>query len=301
MNFIRLMRPSHWIKNSFIFAALIFGRKLTGPTGQVLLAVSSALAGFLCFCLASSAVYILNDIVDRNADRLHPQKAKRPIAAGRVPVDVAALFAAALAAVAVCSAYMLATRFAAVIITYITIMIFYSLALKKVMVLDCIIISVGFCLRAVAGAIVVQVFISPWLVICTFALCLFLAFGKRRSEIRQLGSNSTGFRKTLAGYTPELLSHMLDVTSALAVVSFLCYAMDQRTRDLFGTSNLVYTTPFVLYCIFRFSALIQKGKYASPVQFILRDIPFQIGFVLWVLASIAIIYTRGSFGNFWAY
>jgi 4-hydroxybenzoate polyprenyltransferase len=158
------------------------------------------------------------------------------------------------------------------------------------MILDCVVISIGFCLRAVAGAVVVEVDISPWLIICTFALCLFLAFGKRRSEIAQLRENSQLFRETLGGYTPELLAHMLNVTSGLAIVCFLLYARDPETVDKFNTANLVYTTPLVLYCVFRFSALIQKGKYSGPVQFIARDLPFQIGFVLWVLSCIVIVY-----------
>jgi len=153
-----------------------------------------------------------------------------------------------------------------------------------------VVISIGFCLRAIAGAEAVGVFISPWLVVCTFALCLFLAFSKRRSELAQLGEDGESFRKALAGYNPELLAHMVDVTSGLAVVCFLLYAMDDRTLRLFGTNNLVYTTPLVLYCIFRFSALMQKGAYSEPVQLILTDWPFQIGLVLWVLACVGIIY-----------
>jgi 4-hydroxybenzoate polyprenyltransferase len=158
------------------------------------------------------------------------------------------------------------------------------------MILDCVVISIGFCLRAIAGAVVVDVPISPWLIICTFALSLFLAFGKRRSEIAMLGENSESFRKTLAGYTPELLSHMLDVTSGLAVICFLLYAMDDRTFNIFGTNNLVYTTPFVLYCVFRFSALIQQGRFSGIVELILHDLPFQIGLVLWIISCIVIIY-----------
>jgi len=160
------------------------------------------------------------------------------------------------------------------------------------MILDCVVISIGFCLRAVAGAIVVGVSISSWLLICTFALCLFVAFSKRRSEIAQLGEDSESFRKTLAGYTPELLAHMLDVTSGLAIVCFLLYATDEMTVARFGTINLVYTTPLVLYCVFRFSALIQTGRFPGPVELILADLPFQIGFVLWALSCIFMIYAE---------
>lgn len=298
------MRPSHWSKNIFVFAALIFGKNLFGPIDEVLLAFGSAVGGFLCFSLAASAIYIFNDIIDRETDNLHPEKSQRPIAAGTVSIGSAAVMSVLYATVAIIGSYMLARALAIIIVTYIVLMILYSLLFKKTMILDCVVVSIGFCLRAVAGAVVVGVFISPWLIICTFALCLFLGFGKRRSEIAQLRENSESFRKTLAGYTPELLAHMLDVTSGLAIVCFLLYAMDERTLRTFGTTNLVYTTPLVLYCVFRFSALIQKGKYSGPVQLILRDRPFQLGFILWVLACIGVIYADKlaiSFGNFWAY
>ena len=290
MKFLQIMRPLHWTKNVFVFAALIFGQKLVIP-----LAVGRAVGGFFCFCLAASAIYIFNDIIDRQTDRLHPEKSKRPIAAGSVNVGSAALVSIICAVVAILAGFLLAHNFALIILAYIVLMILYSLSLKKVMILDCIIISIGFCLRAIAGVVVLQqvyeeVFISPWLIICTFAVCLFLAFGKRRSEIAQLGENSESFRETLAGYTPELLAHMIDVTSGLAVICFLLYAMDDQTYRLFGTNNLVFTTPLVLYCIFRFSVLIQKGEFSDPVQLILHDWPFQIGFVLWVISCIGIIY-----------
>ncbi len=280
------MRPSHWSKNGFVFAGLIFAGKLLGPADEVL----RTIGGFFCFCLAASAVYILNDIIDRKRDRLHPEKCNRPIAAGTVTIGSAVVISALCAAVAIIGAFLLSRSFAIIILTYIGLMILYSLLLKRMLILDCVVISIGFCLRAIAGAVIVEVDPSPWLIICTFALCLFLAFGKRRSEIAQLREDSESFRNTLADYTPELLAHMLDVTSGLAVVCFLLYAMDAKTVDRFGSGNLVYTTPLVLYCIFRFSAMIQKGKYSDPVKFILNDLPFQIGFVLWVLSCIGIIY-----------
>ena len=279
------MRLRHWTKNVFVFAALIFGQKLAVP-----LAVGRAIGGFFCFCLAASAIYIFNDIIDRETDSLHPEKCKRPIAAGSVSISTAAVMSVVCAASAIIFSFTLARSFAIIIVTYIVLMILYSLLLKKMMILDCVVISIGFCLRAIAGAVVVGVYISPWLVICTFALCLFLAFSKRRSEIAQLRQDSESFRKTLAGYTPELLAHMLDVTSGLALVCFLLYAMDDRTLRLFGTNNLVYTTPLVLYCIFRFSALIHSGRFSGPMQLILTDVPFQVGIVLWVLSCILIIY-----------
>jgi len=287
MKLLQIMRPQHWIKNVFVFAALIFGQKLTD-----LPAVGRAIGGFLCFCLAASAVYIFNDIVDRKADSLHPEKCSRPIAAGSLSVRLATVMSISCAALAIIGSFLLARYFAIIVILYILLMVLYSLLLKSVTILDCLAISIGFCLRAMAGAVVVRVFISPWLIICTFALCLFLAFSKRRSEIAQLRTDSESFRQTLAAYTPELLGHMVDVTSGLAIVCFLLYAMDGRTVERFGTINLVYTSPLVLYCIFRLSALMQKGRFSGPVRLILADLPFQIGLVLWVLSCVAIIYAR---------
>ena len=285
MALLQLMRPKHWTKNIFLFAALVFGQKLTDPV-----AVGQAIGGFICFCLAASAGYIFNDIIDREADRLHPEKRNRPLAAGSVSVGTAAVASVLCAAAALAGSLALGRSFAAIVLAYIVLVALYTLVLKQVLILDCIVISVGFCLRAMAGAEAIGVSISPWLIVCTFALCLFLAFSKRLAELTQLRQDSESFRKTLAGYTPELLAHMVDVTSGLAVVCFLLYAMDERTLRLFGTSNLVYTTPFVLYCVFRFSASMQKGGCSDPVQFILGDWPFQIGFVLWVLACTGIIY-----------
>jgi 4-hydroxybenzoate polyprenyltransferase len=293
VEYLRSLRPVHWVKNIFVFAALVFSRQLAGPFDQMLTALGRTVGAFLCFSLASSAVYILNDILDRKTDSVHPERRSRPIAAGRVTVPAAAVLAGGCAVVALVGSVVLSQPLAAIILAYMVLMVFYSKGLKHVMILDCAIIAVGFCLRAVAGAVAIHVFISPWLVICTFALTLFLAFSKRRGEIAQLQENSEAFRKTLGEYTPELLAHMLDVSSVLAVICFLLYAMDFRTRELFGTNDLVYTTPVVLYCIFRFSALTQKGLYSDPVKLIIRDRPFQVGFVLWVILCIAIIYGHG--------
>jgi 4-hydroxybenzoate polyprenyltransferase len=298
------MRPSHWTKNLFIFAALIFGKKLIGPVNEVFLSVFEAFGGFILFSLAASAIYVFNDIIDRNGDRLHPQKAGRPVASGEISVSSAAIFAVFLASVSLVSSYNLNKSFFIILIVYLAMMILYTLFLKKIMILDCVIISIGFCLRAITGAILVGVPISPWLIICTFALCLFLAFGKRRTEVAQLGEKGVNYRQALAGYTPELLAHMLDVTSGLAIVCFLLYSMDERTKHTFGTNNLVYTTPFVLYCIFRFSAMIQKGRYTGPVQIILKDIAFQAGFILWVIVCFVIIYANKlgyPLSNIWSY
>ncbi len=297
MELLRILRPVQWVKNVFVFAALVFSRELAEPVGEVLPAIGRVVGAFVCFCLASSAVYIVNDILDRQTDSVHPDRRSRPIAAGRVAIRAAASVAGLCALSALGGAFVLSPVLAGIILAYMLLMVFYSLGLKRVMILDCALIALGFCLRAIAGAVVISVYISPWLVICTFALTLFLAFGKRRGEIAQLQENSEAFRRTLGEYTPELLAHMLDVSSMLAVACFLLYAMDSRTREVFGTNNLVYTTPVVLYCIFRFSALTQKGAYSDPVLLILRDRPFQLGLALWALLCIGIIYWNLCYWN----
>jgi len=293
-DYLLLMRPVHWIKNVFVFAALIFARQLQQPLGEAMTTLGQAVWAFVCFSLAASAIYIVNDLLDRQADSIHPERRHRPLAAGRVKVRAAVAIAGASAAVSLIAGGLLSAALAFILAAYMVQMVLYSLALKRVMILDCIIIASGFVLRAVAGAVAIEVSISPWLVICTFALCLFLAFSKRRGEIAQLQANSEAFRKTLGEYTPELLAHMLDVTSVLAVACFLLYAMDYRTKELFGTNNLVYTTPLVLYCIFRFSALTQKGVYSDPVRLILHDRPFQAGMLLWGLLCVAVVYGIGQ-------
>ncbi|UCD48979.1 MAG: decaprenyl-phosphate phosphoribosyltransferase [Phycisphaerales bacterium] len=289
-NYLLLMRPVHWIKNIFVFAALIFARQFQRPLDESLLALAKTLGAFACFSLAASTVYIVNDLMDRRTDSIHPERRHRPLAAGRAKVPGAVVLAVVCGAAALVAGTLMTPLLGAILVAYIVQTVLYSLVFKRVMILDCVVIALGFCLRAAAGAVVIEVSISPWLVICTFALCLFLAFSKRRGEIAQLQANSEAFRKTLGEYTPELLAHMLNVTSVLAVVCFLLYAMDRRTEELLGTTDLVYTTPFVLYCIFRFSALTQKGVYSDPVRLILRDRPFQIGIVLWGFLSVVIVY-----------
>jgi 4-hydroxybenzoate polyprenyltransferase len=297
LDLLRILRPVQWVKNVFVFAALIFSGRVVAPWAESLPAVGRTLSAFVCFCLASSAVYIFNDIMDRRTDSVHPERRSRPIAAGRIAVATALSIGIALASLAILGSFFVSLWLQVIVETYLLLMVLYSIGLKRVMILDCAIIALGFCLRAVAGAVVIDVRISPWLVICTFALTLFLAFSKRRGEIAQLQEDSEAFRKTLGDYTPELLAHMLDVSSVLAVVCFLLYAMDSRTQGVFGTNYFVYTTPVVLYCIFRFSALTQKGVYSDPVRLILKDRPFQIGLVLWAVLCMGIICSSMTMGR----
>ena len=292
MPYLQLMRPGQWTKNLFLLAGLIFGQKLSDPVSVV-----TALVGFVGFCLLSSAVYVLNDVHDRKEDQFHPVKRMRPVAAGQISVGAALVFAIVLLAVGLIGAYRLDRGFFLVALVYVVLQMAYTAWLKHVVLLDVIVIGLGFVLRAVAGAVLVHVVISHWLVLCTFTLCLFLGFSKRRCELNVLagngGGDAAGHRKTLAAYTPDLLNHMTTLTAGIAVVSFMLYATDKRTLDVFGTNYLVYTLPFVVYAIFRFALLVEHGRVDGPTAVVLRDRPFQAAIVLWTMAVLAVIY-RGQ-------
>jgi 4-hydroxybenzoate polyprenyltransferase len=289
MPYLQLMRPAQWSKNVFLFAGVAFGQKLDDPRS-----VLWALLGFVCFSLASSAVYVYNDIHDRAEDRHHPVKRNRPIASGRVSVTSASAFAMILLTVALAGGYGLDRGFFLVQLTYVFLQFCYTTWLKHVAVVDVILIGTGFVLRAVAGAVLVHVVISHWLVVCTFTLCLFMGFSKRRCELTDLALDGTDdasrHRKTLAAYTPELLNHMTTLTAGIAVVSFMLYATDKRTLSVFGTNYLIYTLPLVVYAVFRFALLVEHGRVSGPTAVLLRDRPFQIALGLWGLAALVIVY-----------
>ncbi len=294
MPYIQLMRPGQWTKNLFLFAGVVFGHKLI-VEGQVQWDnVSAVLLAFACFCLVSSAVYVFNDVHDRNEDRLHPRKASRPLASGRVPVGNAVALLLALLIVGLGGAWWLDVGLFVVALVYLGLQGLYTLWFKHVALLDVIMIGLGFVLRAVAGAVVVHVEISHWLVLCTFTLCLFMGFSKRRCELNELAAREEGHavrhRRTLALYTPELLNHMTTLTAGIAVVTFMLYATDLRTREVFGNIYLVYTLPIVVFAIFRFTLLVEHGRVSGPTDVVLRDRPFQAALLLWGAMVLVIIY-----------
>ena len=290
MAYLQLMRPGQWTKNVFVFAGLVFGQRVTHWPSVV-----AVLLAFVCFCLVSSSVYVLNDIHDRNEDRLHPGKRNRPVASGRIAPTAAAVFAALLMAGGLGGGYCLSRAFFLVAAVYVLLQIAYTLWLKHAVLLDVILIGLGFVLRAVAGVVVLgDIKFSPWLVLCTFTLCLFMGFSKRRCELNilaeQTATDAAKHRKTLAEYTPELLNHMTTLTAGIAVVSFMLYAMDGRTVGEFGTNYLLYTLPLVVYAIFRFALLVEHGRVSGPTEVLLRDRPFQAAIVLWGIAALVIVY-----------
>ncbi len=295
MAYFRLLRPHQWIKNVFVLAALVFGQKLTD-----LHAVTLSLLGFACLCLISSAVYVVNDVHDREEDRHHPRKCKRPIASGQVAVGSAIALAVSLIVAGLGGSWLVDRSFALVAAAYLVLQFLYTFGFKHAVVLDVIAIGLGFVLRAVAGAVLLHVPISPWLVICTFALCLFMGFSKRRCELNAMsGENQDAgrHRRTLSVYTPDLLNHMTTLTAGLAILTFLLYATDARTTAQFGSfvaNGLLATLPIVVYAIFRFTVLVEHGVVDGPTDVVLRDRPFQVAVGLWVVAALTLVYAHGT-------
>lgn len=289
MAYLQLLRPAQWVKNVFVFAALVFGRLVTDAH-----AVAQSLLGFACLCLLSSTVYVFNDIHDREEDRLHPRKRTRPIAAGTVSIARAALLGMALLLAGLGGSLWLDRGFFAVAVGYVLLQGLYTHLLKHLVLLDVIAIGTGFVLRAVAGAVLLHVEISHWLVVCTFTLCLFMGFGKRRCELHALSSAGAGgagrHRRTLLDYTPELLNQMTTLTAGIAVISFMLYATDERTLSVFRTHALIYTLPLVVYAVFRFALLVERGRVDGPTEVVLNDRPFQAAMVLWSALAMGLVY-----------
>ncbi len=297
MPYLRLLRPEQWTKNVFLFAGAAFGQKLLRQGQPQWDVWGLVLLGFICFCVLSSAVYILNDAHDRDEDKLHPRKRLRPIASGQVTPGAARAYAVLLLVAGLAGAWWLdaGRGFFVIAGAYVLLQMAYTWWLKHATLLDVIAIGLGFVLRAVAGAVLVHVPISPWLILCTFTLCLFLGFSKRRCELDTLTADGSAalHRRTLAEYTPDLLNHMTTLAAAVAVVSFMLYATDRRTtsvEDGIGTNLLVYTLPLVVFAIFRFALLVEHGRVDGPTAVVLRDRPFQAAVLLWVIAALAIVY-----------
>lgn len=280
----RSLRPVQWVKNLIVFAGLIFSRNFDNAEDWFL-----ALGTFGVFCALASAIYLFNDIRDRESDRAHPQKRTRPIAAGELSVGMAAGTSVVLAVIGLGGAWLLGTPVLVTVFIYVLLNSAYSIGLKRIALVDVMIVALGFVLRAVAGAEAIDVEISPWLVVCTLLLALFLGFGKRRWELVALGGDATSHRAALAGYTTHLLDQLIAVTTASTVVAYALYTLAPETQAKFGTDQLIWTLPFVLFGVFRYLWLIhgaQKG--GNPTSALLRDWPIVVTAGLW-LATVLII------------
>jgi 4-hydroxybenzoate polyprenyltransferase len=285
---LRSLRPAQWAKNLFVLAPRVFGGLLLDAS-----AVARGGLALVAFCCASSAVYLVNDIRDREEDRRHPLKRLRPLAAGtlRVPTAVTAMIALAAAALGV--ALYLGPSFAWILAAYLILNLLYTLWFKHMVILDVMSISLGFVLRVEAGATAMHVEVSRWLFLCTIFLALFLAFSKRRHEITLLAGEASGQRPVLDHYSPAFLDQMINVVTASSVVSYALYAVAPETVEKYGTQDLVFTIPLVLYGIFRYLYLMyQRPGERNPTEAILRDAPFLINMLLWGLAVVWIVYGR---------
>ena len=286
VSLVRSLRPSQWTKNLIIFAGLIFGQRLLDPASVI-----SSVFAFLIFCALSSVVYLINDVADRDADRQHPLKKNRPIASGALPVPVAIGAAIVLAVGALIAAYLLRFSFGVVATAYLTLLAFYSGPLKHVVIIDVLTIAIGFVLRAVAGAVVIDVEIGHWLLIATVLLALFLALSKRRHELVLLAEGATSHRRILQEYSPYLLDQMISVVTASTLVAYAIATVSPETIQKFGTNKLGLTLPFPLYGIFRYLYLVhQKEGGGSPSDLLLNDRPLLACVALWAIAVALIIY-----------
>lgn len=282
----RLLRAKQWTKNLLLFAALVFAQQLFDPQ-----AFATACIAFVAFCLASSSVYVVNDLVDVERDRQHPQKRERPIASGRVSPGAAAALAVVLTAASLAIAWSIGWSFAAATITYMALTHFYSFVGKNLVVLDILSIALGFVLRAVAGALAIGVPFSDWFVLCTFFVALFIAVSKRRSEMYAAGGN-TSSRPVLTDYTADALSAFAITAMAAAVISYSLWVQDELEQAGGEPRTLLFTVPFVIFSVFRYYLLVERGEAGErPEETLLTDRPLQVAILGFALVAIAAFYT----------
>ena len=280
------LRPGQWVKNGFVFAALIFSRSLTDWHRNLIVTLAA-----LFFALISSAVYLLNDILDAPEDRNHPVKRRRPVASGRLSVRTAAWASGLLACTSLAGAWVLDHRFFWVMVSYAGINIVYSWLLKRLVLLDAFVVAAGFVFRVVAGGVVIQVQISSWLIVCTTMVALFLALCKRRHELVILGEEAADHRPILADYSPYFLDQLIAIVTASTVMSYALYTLSPDVRAKFPGKRLELTIPFVLFGVFRYLFLVhQKERGGDPARVLVSD-PVLISVVLmWAAVVILIIY-----------
>ncbi|MDB8789322.1 decaprenyl-phosphate phosphoribosyltransferase [Romboutsia sp. 1001216sp1] len=277
--YIKLMRPNQYIKNLFVVAALIFSNNI----GNLDLIYKTIIA-FISFCLISSAVYVLNDIVDIEKDKLHPKKCKRPLASGKIKIQNAVVLLIGLVVVALVLSSKINLKLTAIIFIYLINNLLYSFKIKNVVLLDVFSIAIGFILRVCAGSVAIGVELSSWIILCTFFLSLYLGLGKRKKEIEGLKNQAGEHRKILKEYNPEIINQMMGVVLSSVIV---CYA-------LYSTSNpdkpqMIYTTIFVVYGVLRYNYIINTTEEGNPTDVVLKDRTLQINVILWVLSCLLIL------------
>ncbi len=280
------MKPEQWIKNSFVFAALLFSQNLLNLSKDI-----KAIVGFIIFCMITSCAYIINDLIDLEKDKLHPTKSRRPLASGSLNKTTAVTTIVLLCFTGLFLAFYMNSLFGIIVLTYLLLNIGYSLYLKNIVILDVVTISAGFVLRVLGGAIIISVTASQWLVLCTILLSLFLGFSKRRHELVLLEDKASTHRKVLSYYSTYFLDQMIAVVTASTLICYALYTMSKDTIENLGTSKLIYTVPFVLYGIFRYLYLVhQKEEGGNPTEVMFTDKPMIINTILWVITSVIFIY-----------
>jgi 4-hydroxybenzoate polyprenyltransferase len=283
---IKTMRPRQWTKNVFVLAPLVFDRQLTNPT-----ALARSLAGMLLFCLISSCVYVLNDIMDVNSDRMHPVKKNRPIASGALPIKGAYFLVAVLLLITVPLSFWLSPAYGIIALIYFGINLAYSIWLKHIPLIDVLIIAACYVLRVAAGVVLITVErFSPWLYIVTTLFALFIGFGKRRAELSLLEGEAKSHRRVLDGYNIPLLDQLITIVSGTTVVAYSLYTF--TAPNIPANHAMMLTIPFILYGIFRYLWLINvKHAGGAPEELVFTDRPLQITILLWGLSVLLIFYT----------
>ncbi len=283
---LKLMRPTQWLKNGILMAALVFAGEATNPDK-----VQLAVYALIIYCLLSSAVYVFNDLIDRENDRQHPLKKARPVASGQISLAVAVTLAVALGALGIAGAWLVNWPFFMVALVFLALNLLYTLWLKHIVIVDVMSIAVSFVLRAYAGALAIEVPASKWMLINTLLLALFLGFGKRRHELLLLEDDATSHRRILDRYSPYLLDQLIGVVTASVVVMYMLYTFSSEVMQKLGTENLFVTIPFVVYGVFRYLYLIHKEeKGGSPTRVMIGDAPILINVILWLITVIVVLY-----------
>ena len=283
---LEAMRPRQWSKNVFVLAGIVFAGRLFEARAEL-----RVLACFALFCAASSALYLANDVADRASDVHHPLKRTRPIASGRLSPSIAIAASAVLTLVALAGTALLNRATLAVMAAYLASTFAYSLGLKRAFLLDVMIVAAGFVLRAVAGASCIEAEISPWLLVCSFLLALFLALGKRRAELVLLGQDATNHRVALGSYSLPLVDSWLTALAGASIVSYALYTQSPRTVEHFGTTNLLYTVPFVIYALFRYQHhVVRQDAGGDPGSLLLQDPGLWISLLAWAITAAVVIY-----------
>jgi 4-hydroxybenzoate polyprenyltransferase len=280
------MRPEQWIKNFFVFTALLFSKNLLNPSKGI-----EAIIGFTIFCMITGCAYMINDLVDLEKDKLHPAKSRRPLASGKLKKNTAVKIIVLVCLASLFFAFYMNILFGIIVLAYFLLNIGYSIYLKNIVIIDVVSIAAGFVLRVLGGAVIISVVASQWLILCTILLSLFLGFSKRRHELILLEDSATSHRKVLEHYSPYFLDQMIAVVTASTLICYALYTMSKDTIEKLGTSKLIYTIPFVLYGIFRYLYLVhQKEEGGSPTEIMFTDKPMIINICLWVISSVVFIY-----------